>query len=116
MTPHEAAQLLALAVKYDPRLTERTPEDVVLAAKAWAAAVRAHIPTDFATAYVVRHYGTPGAMDRPRLSPSDINGAWSKQQRARRDTDTMKAITSAQGIPPTTAYLAAREALRKARA
>lgn len=111
MTPQEAAGLLAVAVKYDARLSERTPEDADLAARAWAAAIHRRVTPDFAASYAVSHYATPGALERPRMSPSDVNRAWSRHVTAQQHANTIKAIHAADAVPPTPEYLAAKEAL-----
>jgi hypothetical protein len=115
MTPDEAAALLSLGCKYDPRLTERTREDTILAARAWAAAVRHGVSHNFAVAVMVEHYAKPGALDLPRLAPSHLNAAYRRHIERGRDGEVLAAI-AVTGVPPTPEYLAAREALRKARA
>jgi len=111
MTPQEAAQLLAVATKYDPRLSERTHADALLAAKAWAAAVYGKIPYSFAAGYVVEHYAASGANIRPRMSPSDVNHAWSRHIQRGNHEETLKAIRASDGIPATNEYLQARQRL-----
>lgn len=107
MTPHECGQLLAVAAKYDPRVGERTPEDTVLAMKAWSAALNPNMPYGYAQEAIIRHYG----RSTERITPAHLNAAYTQHVRDQQHRNTLREITTSTGVPPTAEYLAAKAAL-----
>ena len=96
MTPEQAAKVLAVAGTFDARLTPPSREDALARAMAWAQALRADMPPDWAQQAVVAHY----AEQTIPVMPAHLNVAWKAHRRAEADrAATRAALDAAGGVP-----------------
>jgi len=110
MTPAEAGRVLAAAAVFDGRLNPPSREDAAARAIAWAQALRADMPADWAMRAVVEHYGSQTSA----VMPAHLNEKWRAVRRAEFDRlATARAVEAASGDGvPMPEYV--KEAWRKA--
>lgn len=93
----DASKVLAVAATFDPRLRPPTEADATARALAWAQALRAEMPVDYAIRAVVAHY----QESTDSIMPAHLNERWRAHRREELDRIESEArqVEGRRGVP-----------------
>ena len=113
MRPEGAADVLRVIDRQNPYMAPRTANDVFELSQTWAATLHRDMTVEWAIGAVIDWY----KQHSGNIAPADLNNMWRAHQRQQQSNRVIRELVESKraAIPPTPEYLAARDALLRAR-